>query len=227
MELRVKAARTTRDIDLGMKRFPTSAPGWQANAGTILESLRDLGRTDLRDFFDFLIADATQDLDAAPYGGARHPVDARLGGRTFVKFHLDVSAGDVSREPYERLDGTDWLAFAGIPAGTFWAISREEQFAEKLHAYTLPRAGSENTRVKDLIDLILLIEKSHLEVARVSRAIRETFQRRKTHELLTTLMPPPGSWSTPFSELAAECGIEPNLDKQFAVVARFYGQLAH
>ena len=35
------------------------------------------------------------DLDGAPYGGARYPVESIMGGRTFVKFHLDVGIGDV------------------------------------------------------------------------------------------------------------------------------------
>ena len=225
MELRVKAARTTRDIDLGLKGLPTNAAGWEANAGPILESLREAARGDLQDYFEFLIAEATQDLAAAPYGGARYPVDARLGGRTFVKFHLDVSAGDVLQEPYDMLQGADWLGFADIPAGTFRAISAEEQFAEKLHAYTLPRTGRGNTRVKDLIDLILLIERLHLDAARVGRAVRETFQRRRTHEIPAAVLPPPESWSATFEGLARECGIEADLQKQFGVVARFYAQL--
>jgi predicted nucleotidyltransferase component of viral defense system len=167
MELRLKTARTTRDIDLAMRRLPTASAGWDANASEVLESLREAGNLDLHDFFTFVFSDATQDLDAAPYGGARFPVDARLAGRTFAKFHLDVSTGDVLREPYETLSGRDWLRFAGIPSTCFPAVSPEEQFAEKLHAYTLPRVGRENTRVKDLVDLILLIEHTKLDATRL------------------------------------------------------------
>jgi hypothetical protein len=110
-------------------------------------------------------------LEAAPYGGARFPVDARLAGRTFAKFHLDVSTGDVLREPYETLSARDWLGFAGIARAQFLAVSPEEQFEEKLHAYTLPRTGRENTRVKDLVDLVLLIELTGLDVARLPRTV--------------------------------------------------------
>ena len=137
MELRLTAARTTRDIDLAMRRLPAAAADWDDNLSDVLESLREAGSLDLRDFFTFIFGDATQDLDAAPYGGARFPVDARMAGRTFAKFHLDVSAGDVLREPYETLSGRDWLGFAGIANATVRAVSPEEQFAEKLHAYTL------------------------------------------------------------------------------------------
>lgn len=178
MELRLNTARTTRDIDLALRRLPVASADWEANVPDVLESLREAGNQNLHDFFTFVIGSAMQDLDAAPYGGARFPVDARLAGRTFAKFHLDVSTGDVLRGPYESLSGRDWLEFAGIASATFPAVSPEEQFAEKLHAYTLPRTGRENTRVKDLVDLVLLIGRVRLNTSRLPQAIRETFQRR-------------------------------------------------
>jgi hypothetical protein len=225
MELRLKTARTTRDIDLALKQLPVPSAGWDANASTVLETLRDAGQLNLQDFFTFVFGNATQDLDAAPYGGARFPVDARLAGRTFVKFHLDVSTGDVLREPYESLSGRDWLGFAGIASASFPAVSPEEQFAEKLHAFTLPRVGRENTRVKDLVDLVLLIERTSLDAARLPTAIRETFQRRKTHRIPAALASPPGSWSTPFAEMARECGIAVDMEKHFGVVEQFFSRL--
>ncbi|MGD0259515.1 MAG: nucleotidyl transferase AbiEii/AbiGii toxin family protein [Verrucomicrobiota bacterium] len=226
MELRLKMARTTRDIDLALKQLPVPSADWDANAVTVLETLRDAGQLDLEDFFTFVLGDATQDLDAAPYGGARFPVDARLAGRTFVKFHLDVSTGDVLREPYELLSGRDWLGFAGIASANFPAVSPEEQFAEKLHAYTLPRVGRENTRVKDLVDLALLIERTRLDAARLPKAIRETFQRRKTHIIPAALASPPVSWSTPFAEMARECGIAVDMERHFSLVEQFVSGLS-
>jgi hypothetical protein len=179
----------------------------------------------LQDFFTFVFGKATQDLTAAPYGGARFPVDARLAGRTFVKFHLDVSTGDVLREPYESLSGRDWLGFAGIAAANFPAISPEEQFAEKLHAYTLPRADRENTRIKDLVDLVLLIGQTKMDAARLPKAIRETFQRRQTHEIPAILIAPPASWSTTFAEMTRECGLETDIEKHFSMIEQFYRKL--
>ena len=225
MELRVRMARATLDIDLALRRLPQPSADWDTNVVSVLAQLRDLGEMAMLDYFIFLFSDATQDLDAAPYGGSRFSVDARLAERTFVKFHLDVSTGDVLREPYESLPGRDGLAFAGIANTNFPAISPEEQFAEKIHAYTLPRVGRENTRVKDLVDLVLLIQQTKLDTARLKKSIRETFQRRKTHEVTTALMPPPASWSARFSEMAGECGIAANIEKQFATVKQFYQRL--
>src|SRR5258707_14676072 len=40
MELRLKTARTTRDIDLAMKRLPVASADWDANVSDVLELLR-------------------------------------------------------------------------------------------------------------------------------------------------------------------------------------------
>ena len=115
--------------------------------------------------------------------------------------------------------------FAGIASANFPAVSPEEQFAEKLHAFTLPRVGRENTRVRDLVDLVLLIERTRLDVARLPKAIRETFQRRKTHGIPATLASPPASWPTPFAEMARECGIAVDMEAHFGVVQQFFSRL--
>ena len=156
MELRIRSARATRDIDLALRKLPERPQNWDAVAMRGL--LTQASDVDLKDGFAFVIGEPTLDLDAAPYGGSRFPIDARMAGRRFINFHVDLSSGDVLREPFEHLEGHDWLGFAGLAPSKVPAISREEQFAEKLHAYSLPRAGSPNSRVKDLVDLVLLVD---------------------------------------------------------------------
>ena len=73
-----------------------------------------------------------------------------MDGRTFSRFHLDVGIDDVLIEPLQRIQGHDWLGFAEIPPAEMRLISKEQQVAEKLHAYTLPRS-TPNSRVKDLV----------------------------------------------------------------------------
>ena len=86
--------------------------------------------------------------------------------------------------------------------------------------------GRENTRVKDLVDLVLLIERTTMNATRLPKAIRESFQRRKTHEIPSALAAPPASWSKPFSEMAVECGLAPNMEGLFEVVAKFFSGLS-
>jgi hypothetical protein len=219
MELRIRAARTTRDIDLAVRHLPGGAKQWDEGA---IRSLLELAAgIDLQDAFEFTIGEPTMDLDAAPYGGSRYPVEAQMAGRRFANFHVDVSAGDVLREPFEILEGRDWLGFAGIAKAKLPAISREEQFAEKLHAYTLPRTGRPNTRVKDLVDMLLLFDSDTIDPAQLLENIKATFRRRGTHDVPLSLPPPLSNWEGPFAEIAAECGLETNLTKQHRRLASF------
>jgi hypothetical protein len=219
MELRIQSARTTRDIDLALRSLPEGAKDW--DAVEMRELLIQASDVDLGDGFAFLIGEPTLDLDAAPYGGSRFPVDARMAGRQFVSFHVDVSAGDVLREPFELLEGRDWLGFAGISRVELPAISREEQFAEKLHAYTLPRAGRPNTRVKDLVDMLLLLDSGTIDPSRLVENIKATFRRRRTHEVPSALPPPLSIWEAPFGEMASSCGLDKNMAEHHRRLASF------
>jgi hypothetical protein len=60
-------------------------------------------------------------------------------------------------EPLEVIEGRDWLEFAGVASPLVYTIPREQQFSEKLHAYTLPRQSTVNSRVQDLVDMVLLM----------------------------------------------------------------------
>ncbi|MEO5712410.1 MAG: nucleotidyl transferase AbiEii/AbiGii toxin family protein [Luteolibacter sp.] len=144
LELKLAVARSTRDLDLGLSSL-------QQSPVDLVTALQNAVSKEADDFFVYQIGGQIMELDGAPYGGSRHPVEAHLDGRLFARFHLDVGLGDIQQEPYEWIDSRDWLGFAGIPAGRFPTISREEHFAQKIHAYTLPRGERANTRVKDLI----------------------------------------------------------------------------
>ena len=98
-------------------------------------------------------------------------------------------------------------------------IAREQQLAEKIHAYSLPRNAA-NSRVKDLVDLALLIGSGGLDKRRILEALRLTFERRGTHDL-TGLVPPPADWQIPFQALAEECGLPTDIASVFERVQEF------
>ncbi len=207
LELRFHQARSTKDLDLTVRVEADDRGTLARSANALRERLQLATMEPQSDFFTFVIGEVMLDLDQAPEGGARFPVDARLDGRTFVRFHVDLGVGDEVIEPLEELTGDDWLGFAGIPAASVPALSAEQHWAEKLHAYTRPREGATNTRVKDLVDLVLLIERHELSADRVRSAVEATFGRRRTHPVPVDLPPPPALWNRPFAILAAECGL--------------------
>lgn len=219
LELRFKSARSTIDIDLTVHRITATTAGSES-AALVREMLQERASVSLDDWFEFMIGPPMMDLTAAPYGGARYSIEARMDGRTFARFHLDAGVGDVILQPLETTECRDWLSFAGIEKPRVWMISGEQQFAEKVHAYTLPR-GSQNSRVKDLVDLALLVGDGRLDRARVASALHLTFARRGTHALPATLIAPPEDWQTSFRAFAEECGLDPDITAVFKNVRAF------
>jgi hypothetical protein len=220
LELRFHKARSTRDLDF------TIRGGLQIEHGDRLRGLREhlqsAALVRLPDYFAFIVGEAMTTLDQAPEGGARFPVDARLDGRTFVTFHVDLGLGDEVLDPLEELIGEDWLAFAGIGRSVALALSAEQHWAEKLHAYTLPRTGATNSRVRDLIDLAFLLERRPLSPDRIRRAVRATFDRRGTHPPPARLAAPPPDWERPFMALAEQCGLSETVQGAWRRVDDFY-----
>lgn len=142
LELRFHQARSTKDLDLTVTIDPGGRSAAAHSTNALRERLQLATIEPQSDFFTFVIGEVMLDLDQAPEGGARFPVDARLDGRTFVKFHVDLGVGDEIIEPLDTLTGDDWLGFAGIPAAFVPALSAEQHWAGKLHAYTRPQCRS-------------------------------------------------------------------------------------
>jgi hypothetical protein len=221
IELRMSTARTTNDIDLCMKkgRGSTSSP----------EELRSFFQTkaslQLGDYMNFIVSPPVRLLTNPVYGGSRFSVDAKMAGRLFTKFSIDVSIGDGWIKDQDNLEPRDWLAFAGIPPLGFPATTVEQQLAEKIHSYTLPRQKP-NSRIKDLVDIVLLTRSFKINKERMVESLKRTFKLRKTHSIPGELSPPPADWENTFSELSDESELKLDLTGAFEHLKEFYGNIA-
>jgi hypothetical protein len=128
-------------------------------------------------------------------------------------------------ESLDEVQGRDWLGFVGIAPPLLPVISQEQQFAEKLHAYSLPRLDRVNTRTKDLIDMVLLIQRGRLDESRLAEAVKVTFARRATHGVPRRVEAPPAEWERVFAALARECGLHLTLAEGFGVVRDFVDKI--
>jgi len=85
IELRLdNVARATKDIDLTIRDPSEAIHGGMSQPVAIREWLQDKLEKDLNDWFVFRLGEQTNDLQAAPFGGARFHVEARLDNRTFA-----------------------------------------------------------------------------------------------------------------------------------------------
>lgn len=197
LELRLGSrARATRDLDF-------NAPG----GAHLLEVLQGAAELELDDHFRFLVeAPERGVLAGPPEGGQRFRVSARLDSRqAFATFLVDVGQGDVVHGAVDRLPPQVDVSFAGLPPTTFPVYPLPEHFAEKLHAYTRPRPGGGQTRVKDLLDLSLIVTELRLPPSREVWAVLEgVFARYASHDLSPIVQDPPADWRGPYQALATD-----------------------
>ena len=186
-------ARTTKDIDVLAL----------VERRDILPSLRNAGKMDLGDWFQFEVERGSGKPDEF-LGGFRFPIQSLLDGRTFESFHLDVGIGDPMIGSVEELEIPSLLGFADFPPTHISCYPITQQIAEKVHAYTRPHVSGEGSRVKDFVDILLLAALSEMHAERLRQAIHATFLARKTHELPPNIPNPPARWSKPFRKFTSD-----------------------
>jgi Nucleotidyl transferase AbiEii toxin, Type IV TA system len=193
LQLRLgQRSRTTQDIDLLLVR-PLS---------NLRQALTRAAAIDLRDWFEFEVAPLAP--PTAPGGGTRFLVISRLDSRAFERFHVDIGIGDPVLEPAESIATPPLLVFAGLLPTQVRCYPLTQQIAEKLHAYTRPRQHGDNSRVKDLVDFLLMAELGVPSGDRLLEAVAATFAARQTHMLPFELPLPPSAWEASFRQQAEE-----------------------
>jgi hypothetical protein len=114
MELRIHSARTTKDIDLTPHDGTRLLKDPKEQREQVRAMLQEEAATRLNDHFEFLVGEKREDLEGAPEGGSRYPVQAQMDGRDFARFRVDVGIGDEVLEPLDVVTGQDWLGFGGV-----------------------------------------------------------------------------------------------------------------
>ena len=213
LELRLGLrARTTKDIDLGRADDEEAATGHLEAATHI----------DLGDFFVFEVR-RTPALDAATgFHAVRYTVRGDLDARRFEQFPVDVAFSEATPIQAEPLFGANSLEFADVAALELPVVSLEQHVAEKLHAYTgaFGRDQRESTRVKDLVDLVLIGESTEVDAKGLRQALTTTFELRARQPLPSSVPSPPSSWARPYAALAREVGIAVDIEAGHAAAAR-------
>lgn len=224
LEVRVRErARATRDLDLAVLDSARDGEELREHAIELLAEDPDGDR------FTFEVGmPSALDADAAGRPGWRFPVRAFLAGKLFEAVRLDIVARDAERTATESIALPGVLAFAGVPTRAVEVITRTRHFAEKLHALTREYGNRENSRVRDLPDLILLIEDGLGDLGELRRVTRMVFEERATHEMPIAIPDPPSSWQRVYPELAASLDIEPKtLDEAMKALREFWDEVSN
>jgi predicted nucleotidyltransferase component of viral defense system len=201
LELRLgNAARMTKDLDLAFDvgQFDQKL----ASLSEITEKLREDLHIDNEDRFSFAVRQGSEEeLPTQGVKSYRFGLEVRLDGRLFEMITIDVGVGDPIIPPTDQIKGSDILAFAGVPAPLIRVTSTAQHFAEKMHALTRPFDERINTRVKDLGDLMLMMDRGLPAPNVVAAAVNRVYSSRNTHPIPQSIEAPL-TWATSYTAMA-------------------------
>lgn len=222
LEVRLSdAARVTKDIDVGLRDDVLSP-------AVLHERLIDALSDD--PFGDRFIFEVSEPTALREDGGGhltwRVPVAAFLAGKPFGAIKLDVSPRAHELQATDQLPLPNSLDFAGIPTTEVEIVDVHRHAAEKFHAITRDFEDRENSRVRDLLDLVLLIENDLLNSGLVADAARAVWAERNGTGPPRPLPALPSSWPARYAQLADDHDVEARTFPQaVALVQSLWNQM--
>lgn len=205
MEVRLgDAARLTKDIDLGLRDE-------SLGASELRDRLIDALSHDVDgDGFVFAVGPATRMAeDGAGELTWRLSVDGELAGRRFAAIKLDVSPRPHELEVTDTVMLPNALQFAGLETVGIEIVDVHRHGAEKLHAMLKDFGERDSSRVRDLVDIMLLSEHDLLSTGALAAAVTAVWAERDGTTPPVFFPPLPASWPGPYERLAAEHDVEP------------------
>lgn len=159
--------RTTRDADL--LGFGSS------DLESIAQTFRDIASVEVEDgiVFDPVSVSVEEIRKDAGYAGARVLITGEIA-KARCKTQIDIGYGDaVTPGPVHAVYP---VLIADLPAPRLRTYPVYTVISEKLHAIAL--LGMTNSRLKDYLDLWVLLDREVLNANTLARAIAATFVRR-------------------------------------------------
>ncbi|MGS0740421.1 nucleotidyl transferase AbiEii/AbiGii toxin family protein [Glaciimonas sp. GG7] len=159
--------RSTRDVDL--LGFGAS------DLESIAQTFHDIASIDVADgiTFDPVTLNVEEIRKEAGYAGARVLITGEIS-KARCKTQIDIGFGDaVTPGP---VDAVYPVLIADLPAPRLRTYPVYTVVSEKLHAITL--LGMTNSRLKDYLDIWVLLDREALDVDTLAKAIAATFARR-------------------------------------------------
>lgn len=197
-------ARLTKDVDLGLRESPI-------DAAELRERLIDaLSRDENGDGFRFEVRPLQQlTEDEGGHRSWRAQVQVALAGRTFGAIKVDISPRPHELEATDRITIPTALEFAGLEPVEVEVVDVHRHAAEKLHAMLRTYADGESSRVRDLVDLMLLLEHEQLDPAALAGTVTTVWHERDGTPPPHPFPGLPQTWPARYERLAADNDVAP------------------
>ncbi|MFT8705488.1 nucleotidyl transferase AbiEii/AbiGii toxin family protein [Bifidobacterium aquikefiricola] len=173
MLARIPSTRRTLDADLFSNGY---------DARESLEELKRLADIDLHDHFVFEFVSATPILQAdnQPYqDGWRVVFNTRLGVKLLNPIHVDLVAHQGTMPRADVLTPVNRLPIDRLTTYPYRLYPVTCQFADKVCAVVQKINGRESSRIKDLVDLAIIVVTQRFEAGTLEESLRSESVRRQ------------------------------------------------
>ncbi|MDR0501097.1 MAG: nucleotidyl transferase AbiEii/AbiGii toxin family protein [Coriobacteriales bacterium] len=180
-------SRYTKDIDLAAE---------EADINAAEKKLVTLASFDLGDFFQFSLKDSESIKPDAEYRTGRRLIfDVVIGSQRRGTIKVDLVVGCMPIGELERVAPANRLNVKGLPAADYYLYPIADTVADKVCATiaTYPE-DRQSSRVKDLIDLVVIANKISLAADILCKAIASEMRQRKLRGIVAFCIP--DSWRT-------------------------------
>lgn len=202
LEVRLRDdARLTKDLDLGLR-------GEVLDAAQLQDRLIEAMTLDPdQDRFVINVRSVERlTEDDSGHSTWRARTAATLADKPFGGLQVDVSPRTHELDATDMMSLPSSLDFAGIAAPVAEVIDLQRHVAEKFHGMLKVFVDRVNTRVRDLVDLVILAEHGLIEAPAAAAAVRTVWAERG--DGLPAVLPAlPSSWLDRYERLAADQGL--------------------
>lgn len=197
MLARIPTTRRTLDADLFEQGYDLDQS---------LEDLKRLASKDLHDFFTFTFESVTPIAqgDNQPYlDGYRVVFRMSLGTKELGNIHVDLVTHQGALRNVEVISPRNLPALSKeLESHQYRLYPVVNQIADKACAVVERINGRESTRIKDLVDLVILAKTQDCNAVDLTEALQSECRRR--HLLFPLVFRLPANWKTPqFRKTAA------------------------
>lgn len=200
MLARVSRTRTTKDVDLAAEA---------TDLDEAIEALRETASRDLGDHVRFEISSVKEagGKDQQPGVATRRVTFACLDahtGRLLGHVPVDVAVGTPPIGTVETVEPATRLRLnKALASHPYRLFPLADHIADKVTATLATNypGGNRSSRVKDLVDLVVIAKTQHVDLAELSQAI--THKQRHTGAAAAEAFTVPGDWAKAYRTLAA------------------------
>ena len=203
LEVRLRDdARLTKDLDLGLRDNEVTAESLHERLIEVL-ALDPAG-----DRFVFAVSVPERMAEGAHHVTWRARVETRLADTTFGSIQLDIAPRPYELTDTDHVELPSLLDFAGVPASVVEIIDIHRHAAEKLHAMTRDFGDRQNSRLRDLVDLVLMLEHEMLTPALLAARTTDVWAEREKSNPPPDFPPLPESWANRYGPLTEQLDID-------------------